>query len=396
MKPVRQVIILVGGLGTRLGSLTSHLPKPLLAIGGRPFLDYLLDQLRWQGMERVILATGFKSDIFASYAASRTRKNFRIDVVLEKEPLVTGGALKNCEHLADDRFLVMNGDTLQEVNLASFDMATAGECGLIIRYALEASRYGSVRVSEGKVIHFSEKGISGAGFISGGSCILTNDSLSWLPHGVSSIEKDLLTPLAANGKLAAFPIDGFFIDIGTPTSFVEAQHHIPNWFHKPIAFLDRDGVLNVDSAYVHSSTAFDWTEGAIEAVRYLNDSGYYVVLVTNQAGIAKGIFTEEDFHQLTAWMKERLWEGGAYLDAVYYCPQHKDGTVRKFHGDSYYRKPNPGMIFKAFQDLPSKFEGSFLVGDKHTDHLAAEAAGIPFCHYESGNLKHRIQTFLRT
>ncbi len=392
MTPVRQAVILAGGAGTRLGKLTATLPKPLAPVAGRPFLDYLLVQLRLQGIREVVLLAGYKSAQIISFAESRSTADFQVIVAKETEPLGTGGALRHSANLLQNRFLVCNGDTLVDFNLAALDIVSSQNI-LVTRWVDDASRYGAVTVEERRVTGFSEKGRSGPGFISAGVAILTVDAVSKLPDGPSSLEQDLLPVLAAAGTLEAFPASGLFIDIGIPSSFHDAQSKVPDWYRKPIAFLDRDGVLNIDLGHVHRHAEFQWIDGAREAVRYLNDTGYYTVLVTNQAGIAKGLYTEACLAELHQWMLDELWKAGAHLDAVYYCPHHVEGTIQEYRRDSYFRKPSPGMIFQAFKDLPSRVDGSFVVGDKETDQIAAFAAGLPFLHFRGGSLLAEIKTY---
>ena len=155
---------------------------------------------------------------------------------------------------------------------------------------------------------------------------------------------------------------------------------------KRAVFLDRDGVLNVDHGYVHRPDQIDWIPGAIAAVRSLNDLGYRVVVVTNQAGVAHGHYEEEAVHVLHAWMRDELAVHGAFIDAFYYSPYHPDGKVERFRLDHIDRKPGPGMILRALADLEIDKEKSFLIGDKQSDIAAAKAAGIPGFLFAGGNL----------
>ena len=395
MNRLQQAVILAGGLGTRLGQVTSQLPKPLVPIDGKPFLDYLIWNLRRQGIAKLLLTAGFQAEKLQQYAETLRFEKFTVDVIVESEPLGTGGALKNCVDHLSDRFLVCNGDTLHDINIAAFDIICQTTCGLATRYVDDVNRFGAVTVTDGKVCGFNEKGAFGAGLVNSGTYILTKEAVDSLPHGSSSLENVLLPRLSANGQLLSFECDGFFIDIGTPASLHSAQTLIPNWEKKPIAFLDRDGVLNHDSGHVHHPNSFQWTQDAREAVRFLNDSGFYVVLVTNQAGIAKGMYSEFDFHTLTTWMSTKLLEKGAHLDAVYFCPYHEDAVIPEYLINSYYRKPNPGMLFRAMRELPCLPQRSFMVGDKNTDRQAAEAAGVRFCHFQEGSLLDKIASYLK-
>jgi D-glycero-D-manno-heptose 1,7-bisphosphate phosphatase len=160
------------------------------------------------------------------------------------------------------------------------------------------------------------------------------------------------------------------------------------------AFLDRDGVLNVDKGYVSSVDDFEWITGAIEAVRRLNDAGYLVIVATNQSGIARQYYTEVDFAALMAWMRRELASRGARLDAVYHCPHCVDGGDPDFAIDCDCRKPKPGMLLRAIADLDIDPSQSFLIGDKAADMEAANAAGVSGYLFEGGNLDAFVASVL--
>jgi D-glycero-D-manno-heptose 1,7-bisphosphate phosphatase len=140
--------------------------------------------------------------------------------------------------------------------------------------------------------------------------------------------------------------------------------------------LDRDGVINVDHGYVGKVEDFEFQPGIFDLVRYAVEQGYRVAVITNQAGIARGYYDEADFAALTAWMCGRFAAQGAPLSAVYHSPCHRDGTVAAHARDSYWRKPNPGMILEAARTLDLDLARSVFVGDQPTDMAAAAAAGV--------------------
>lgn len=144
----------------------------------------------------------------------------------------------------------------------------------------------------------------------------------------------------------------------------------------PAIFLDRDGTINVDHGYVHEIDDFQFIDGVIDALCDLKKMGYVLVLVTNQSGIARGIFTEEQFMTLTEWMDWSLSDRGVELDGIYYCPHHPKGTITDYREQCDCRKPLPGMLISAQRHLNIDMQASYIVGDKIEDLLAGEAAGI--------------------
>lgn len=146
--------------------------------------------------------------------------------------------------------------------------------------------------------------------------------------------------------------------------------------NRPALFLDRDGVINVDHGYVHTPEAFEFVEGIFELVASANRNGYLVVVVTNQAGIGRGFYSELVFHALTKWMKARFAEHGGIIDAVYFCPYHPEHGMGEYHRESEFRKPAPGMLLQAQSELGIDLEQSIFIGDKPTDMAAGRAAGV--------------------
>lgn len=145
---------------------------------------------------------------------------------------------------------------------------------------------------------------------------------------------------------------------------------------KPAVFLDRDGVINVDHGYVSKTDEFEFIDGVFDACRTFKEQGYLVVVITNQSGIARGMYTEEDFQELTQWMDWNFEDHGVLLDGVYYCPHHAEKGIGQYKVDCDCRKPKPGMLLEAQHDLNIDLVRSVFVGDKADDMRAAHAAGI--------------------
>ena len=162
---------------------------------------------------------------------------------------------------------------------------------------------------------------------------------------------------------------------------------------KPTAFLDRDGVLNRDQNYVWRREDFHWLPGAERAVKRLNDAGYLVIVISNQAGIARGLYQPEDVAALHRWVNGELGREGAHIDAFYYCPHHPDGQGA-YRQVCDCRKPAPGMLLRAMREWPVDRAASFMIGDKEIDMAAASAAGVRGLRYSGGDLDAFVRSAL--
>lgn len=145
---------------------------------------------------------------------------------------------------------------------------------------------------------------------------------------------------------------------------------------RPALFLDRDGVINVDHAYVYQRERFEFIDGIFELCQRAHALGYWIFVVTNQAGIGRGYYTEEDFHTLTDWMRAEFAQRGGAIDQVYFCPSHPVHGIGAYQVESPFRKPGPGMLLQAASEFPVDMRRSLLVGDKESDLLAAASAGV--------------------
>ncbi len=387
-----EALILAGGLGTRLGDLTRETPKPILPVGGVPFLDYVLWNLSRHGIQRAAIATGHLADK-VEQTLGHERHGVRLQYAAEPEPLGTGGAVKfGSKHLGE-RFLVLNGDTILDANLTLLgELARpSSKAAIALRHVDDVSRFGEVREEAGVVTAFGEKSGAGPGFINGGIYALHKSMLAALPDGPCSLERDLLPHLAAQKALLAVKANGFFIDIGLPETLANAETELPAWRDKPMVLLDRDGVINVNYGHVHTPEQFAFTEDAPRAVRWLNEHGYLVVVVTNQAGIAKGYYTEHEYLAFAAYIGRRLAEHGAHIDEVLYCPNHPTEGQGRYRISCGRRKPEPGMILEALEHWSVVPSRAVLIGDTDSDAEAARRAGVRSVRYESGSLMTAVE-----
>ncbi|AWK90208.1 HAD-IIIA family hydrolase [Azospirillum thermophilum] len=396
-------MILAGGLGTRLGERTRDTPKPLVTVAGRPFLDHLVGNLARFGFERVLLLGGYRGERIAGYCHDASRFGPILSCLLEPEPAGTGGALLQARDALDEEFLLLNGDSFFDLNLLDLALPGADEtengerplARVALRRIADAGRYGTVELAGGRITAFAERPAGGGeAVINGGIYWMRRALLERIASTPCSLERDVLPGLAADGRLAGRCYDGAFIDIGIPEDLGRAQELLPRWTRRPAAFLDRDGVLNVDHGYVHHRGHFEWVEGAVDAIKLLNDRGYYVFLITNQSGVARGYYDEQAVRALHGWMGEAMRRRGAHLDDIRYCPYHPEGTVEAYRRPSDWRKPAPGMILDLMRHWPVEPAGSFVIGDTATDLQAAEAAGLPGHLFRGGSLLHRVREVL--
>jgi D,D-heptose 1,7-bisphosphate phosphatase len=387
-----QCVILVGGLGTRLGAKTRTTPKPLLDVGGTRFLETLFGEARRRGFDDFLLLAGLRSEAFVAFLADRDierRFACRVELSIEPTPLGTGGALVHALPLLRDDFLLLNGDTWFDFNWLDL-MANARRDGagaaLALREIAEPDRYETVELDGNLVRAIRPRGQSlASALINGGVYYFARKAVEG-SASPSSLESDILPRLVGRSALRGYRYRGFFIDIGVPVSLAAAAKLVPEQRRRPAVFLDRDGVLNVDHGYVHAPDQVEWVPGAKETVKLMNDVGYYLFVVTNQAGVAKGLYREEAIRALHRWMAQELAAAGASIDDWRYCPYHPEGSVAEYRAAHDWRKPNPGMLLDLFAHWPIEREGSFLIGDKISDIEAAEAAGIPGYLFEGGDL----------
>ena len=156
--------------------------------------------------------------------------------------------------------------------------------------------------------------------------------------------------------------------------------------YRPAVFLDRDGVLNIDHGYVHTRENFHWISGAKDAIKYLNDKGYLVILVTNQSGIGRGYYSEKSFHELMELICKELLQIGAHIDDIFFCPHHPREALGEYKKDCHCRKPKSGMIDQAQKKMKINMAYSFVIGDSEKDMKLAENKGIPGFLFKGGNL----------
>jgi D,D-heptose 1,7-bisphosphate phosphatase len=394
---LKQAVFLVGGLGTRLKDRTRNTPKPLLDVGGLPFIEYLMREAARHGFTDIVLISGHLGDQVQALYDGKTIGEARVRVLREPQPLGTGGALRFALPHLDEYFLLSNGDSFFDINLRAVtepSMLVKGGAAMALRAVADDARYGRVRFEDGMVksFHAPEEGRGGP--INGGIYGISRDVIARIGEGAVSLEGAIFPQLASEGLLRGHLFDAYFIDIGVPHDFEKADAELADHFRRPAVFFDRDGVLNRDIGYLHRPQDFEWLPGAREAVRLCNDRGWLAFVVTNQAGVARGYYDESGVRDLHRWMNEQLADSGAHIDAFEYCPHHVEGTVAGYVKPCRRRKPGPGMIEDLLAAWPVDKARSFLVGDKDSDIAAAAAAGIAGHAVTGGSLRDQIAALL--
>jgi D-glycero-D-manno-heptose 1,7-bisphosphate phosphatase len=381
-----QCAILCGGLGSRLGALTANTPKPLLPVDGEPFLETLIFELGRQGFRDVLLLAGHQHEkiiAFAKSSPAAARFGMTLDVSVESNPAGTGGALWQARNLLAECFLLINGDTWFDIPLLSF-WATCLERpsdvvgALALRHVDNAGRYGSVDLDSDVVIGFREKCSDGfAGYINGGIYFLSRQILEWLSPECS-LERDVLPKLAAKRRLLGQKFDqAYFIDIGLPETYEQAQVEIPARKTRPVAFLERECVVGFESGHVGSADRLTLVDGAPAAVRRLNEAGYYVVIITHQPDGDQDRHSQSDHLALMDRIAAKLCAHGAHLDDHSFYSSHSKAVASAYSAAHPWRTSQSGVLTDLVDDWSVNLERSFFVGREAIDLEAAAVIGVP-------------------
>lgn len=392
-----EAVILAGGLGTRLRSVVSEVPKCMAPVDGKPFLQYMLEWLSRFDVSHVVLSVGYLREVIFAFIDSREWP-FEISYAVEEEPLGTGGgirlALTKCR---EDRVIVLNGDTFFNVDLKA--LTFAAPVTLALKPMRDFDRYGAVDLAGGLVTGFHEKTACTEGLINGGVYALVRSrlDLAFYP-GRFSFEKDLLEPLAAARLVAGQVQEGYFIDIGIPEDYARAQRELPEiravlkasdallTVGADTLLLDRDGVINrwLPGDYVDSWEKFSFLPGILESLREWAGHFRRIFLVTNQRGVGKGRMTQEQLETVHARMRSEIAAAGGRIDGIYLCTAVSEDDPR--------RKPNRGMfdeILAAYPDV--RPERTVMLGDSRYDREFAANCGIGFVLMETAEITLRYQ-----
>lgn len=379
-----EAIILAGGFGTRLRPCVDNLPKPLAPIGGRPFLCYLLDYLYANGVHRAIISTGHLAD-YIEEQIGRTYRGMVVDYCHEETPLGTGGAIKKALGMCSEEYAVtVNGDSFFDVDLfemRDFHEKSGYPLTVAAREVPWAENSGFMTIKNGRLSGFREKGVKSAGLINGGIYFINKNLLDGVEEEKFSFEKLVLE--GGYCPVAVIESSGYFIDIGIPENYRKAEEEKDFLVSKRIrraVFLDRDGTINYDGGHLYRTEDFRFLPDTDRAIAELKKKGYLVIVITNQAGIAKNLYKPEDVDILHGYIDSLLKKYSVIADGYYYCPHHPQAVLDEYRAECSCRKPQPGLILKAVSDFSQigieiDIKNSLTVGNRRSDLLAGINAG---------------------
>ena len=412
-----KTVIMAGGKGTRISSVASDIPKPMIKIEGKPFLEHELECLRDQGFTDIILTVSHLGDIIMDYFGDGsgispvTGKPFdvHIEYYFEKEPLGNAGALFKIKDKLDSDFLLLNADAMFDVDFNRFVAFHKSHGGLVTLFThpnshpydsglIIADTSGSVEkwlAKEDERPEYYRNRVN-AGLHVINPIILEQSGIDADKVGTVGengkhikvdLDRQLLKPLAGTGKMFCYDSPEYVKDMGTPERYYSVCEDYKagrvsgkNLKNKQKAvFLDRDGTINKYVGFLRNIDEFELIDGVADAIKKINVFGYLAIVITNQPVIARGEVSFEELEVIHNKMETLLGKEGAYLDAIYYCPHHPhkgyEGERPELKFDCDCRKPKPGMLLKAANDFNIDLSRSWMIGDGEIDIKAGINAG---------------------
>lgn len=413
-KCLNQVVILAGGMGTRLRARLGDLPKPMIPIVGKPLLVHQIELARRHGFRRITLFVCYRPDLIEKDLGDGSQWGVQLEYVSESSPLGTAGAvLAGWEHL-EEEFVVMYGDTLVNLDLTRLCQAhrdSNADATLVLHPnnhpfdsdLVECDASNRVQAFHNRP-HPADRWF--ANLVNAGLYVMKRSALEKFHAAFVSeptpraldFGRDIFPALLRDGKqLLGYNTPEYIKDIGTPERYDKVCDEVvrgvverSSFTHPaPAVFLDRDGTLNHEADGLRSIDQLRLLPGVSEAVQELNRSGFRVVVVTNQPVIAKGYVTEEQLRDIHNKLESLLGRDHAFVDRIYYCPHHPD---RGFPGERPElkiacdcRKPEPGMLLRAARELNLDLKRSWMVGDTTVDMQCARNAGVRPLLVETGH-----------
>jgi len=386
------IVILAGGKGSRIKKLINNCPKPLARINkNKMFLDYLLNNICKYNINKIFILAGYKGNkIYKAYHG----KNINlvpVKCIVEKKPLGTAGSLLQIKKKISKKFMIINGDTIFDINFDEFKNNKIKKDEIFIalsksNYKSPGARLYNLAIRKKRVIFKKNSKLINAGIY-----LVNRDFLKNIKPSTFSLENEIIFKLINQKKAKGKIYNNFFLDIGTPKTLKLARKILPKYFYKPALFLDRDGTLNhyTEGKYIYKFRYFKFKTGTVEILKKITKN-FYLFLVTNQAGIGKNIFTENDFINLHKKIKEFLTRKNVYINEIKFCPFHPLAKIKKYKKNSLLRKPGNLMVEQLKKDWEIDFKKSYMIGDKRSDELCAKKSKLRFL-YVNKNLQQTIK-----
>lgn len=403
-----KAVIMAGGRGTRISSVASDIPKPMIKIDGKPVLEHEIECLRDQGFTDLIITVSHLGFIIMDYFGDGSRFGVQIKYFNEETPLGNAGALFKMRNELDGDFLLLNADAIFDVDFNRFVDFHNLHGGLVTLFThpnshpydsgvLIADENGAVEQwltkEDVRPQWYRNRVNAGLHVINPDVLDMTGIDLETVGTEVNGktvkvdLDRQILKPLCGTGKMYCYDSPEYVKDMGTPDryeavckDFALGRVKAKNLKQKQRAiFLDRDGTINKYVGFLRNIDEFELLPGVSEAIKKINESGFLVIVVTNQPVIARGEVTVPELQEIHNKMETLLGAEGAYLDAIYYCPHHPHrgypGEVEALKIDCECRKPKPGMLLRAAEDFNIDLSQSWMIGDGENDVKAGKAAG---------------------
>jgi D,D-heptose 1,7-bisphosphate phosphatase len=404
--------ILCGGKGTRMGEISTQVPKPMLPILGKPVLEHIILQCKINGIYNICLITGHLSQIIEEYFKNGRKWGVEISYFIEKEPLGTTGAFKEMESVLPSVFWILYGDVIFDMDLSKmYGFHIRKKAALTLAAHPNDHPFDSdlVKVDEtDRVIEILPKphssDILARNLVNAALYLVNKEVITYLPDGRSDWGRRELPRICKSLPVYAWRTTEYIKDMGTPERIQKvtedvlrgkpAIRNLKN-LQKAI-FLDRDGVLNEDKDLIKSPDELVVFPFAGESIRQINKSEYLAIVVTNQSVVARGLTDSAGLDKIHAKLDKVLAESEAYLDDLYYCPHHPDsgyeGEIKELKIKCTCRKPSPGMLLAAAEKYNIDLSQSWIIGDRNSDIEAGKAAGCITVGVLTGNGLKNLKT----